>query len=108
MVRRIVATTSVAVFCAALTAGAAFGVTANAAKSTVSVVFKQMNVPVEDRFNHFAADVRFDLANVAGSSARLDVEVGSLDLGSPDYNQEVAGGEWFDEDRARGERRVLG
>jgi polyisoprenoid-binding protein YceI len=96
MIRRIVATTSVAVFCAALTAGAAFGVTANVAKSTVSVVFKQMNVPVEDRFNHFAADVRFDPANVAGSSARLDVEVGSLDLGSPDYNQEVAGGEWFD------------
>jgi polyisoprenoid-binding protein YceI len=98
MIRRFIATASASlgVLCAAFAASAAFGVPANAAKSGVSVVFKQMNVPVEARFNHFAADVRFDPANVAASSATLDVEVTSIDLGSPDYNDEVAGGEWFD------------
>jgi polyisoprenoid-binding protein YceI len=75
---------------------AAFGEAAIAAKSTVSVVFKQMNVPVDARFNHFVANVRFDPANVAASSAELDVEVQSFDLGSADYNQEVVGAEWFD------------
>jgi polyisoprenoid-binding protein YceI len=55
-----------------------------------------MNVPVEGRFNKFAADVHFDPANVATSNAKIDVDVASFDIGSPDYNKEVAGDEWFD------------
>jgi polyisoprenoid-binding protein YceI len=65
-------------------------------KSTVSAVFKQMNVPVEGKFNRFSADVHFDPSNAAGSNAKLDVDVASFDLGSSDYNKEVAGAEWFD------------
>jgi polyisoprenoid-binding protein YceI len=96
MIRRIVTIASVVVPCALFVTNAAFGEAAIAAKSTVSVVFKQMNVPVDARFNHFVANVRFDPANVAASSAELDVEVQSFDLGSADYNQEVVGAEWFD------------
>lgn len=69
---------------------------ADPAKSTVSAVFRQMNVPVEGHFNKFAADVHFDPANVAASNAKIDVDVASFDIGAPDYNQEVAGDEWFD------------
>ncbi|WP_321930337.1 YceI family protein [Paraburkholderia guartelaensis] len=106
MIQRLAHTASVVALGAALAAGAAFATTfatnanaaaeAEAAKNSVSAVFKQMNVPVEGRFNHFTADVRFDPANVAASSAKLDVEVASFDLGAPEYNKEVAGDEWFD------------
>ncbi|WP_051481689.1 YceI family protein [Paraburkholderia nodosa] len=104
MIQRLAHTASVVALGAALAAGAAFTTTfatnanaaAEAAKNSVSAVFKQMNVPVEGRFNHFTADVRFDPANVAASSAKLDVEVASFDLGAPEYNKEVAGDEWFD------------
>lgn len=104
MIQRLASKVSVVALGAALAAGAAFtasfAVNADAApeaaKSTVSAVFKQMNVPVEGHFNRFNADVHFDPANAAASSARLDVDVASFDLGSPDYNKEVAGDEWFD------------
>ncbi|HKT96056.1 MAG TPA: YceI family protein, partial [Paraburkholderia sp.] len=97
MIQRLASKVSVVALGAALAAGAAFTASfamnadaaAEAAKSSVSAVFKQMNVPVEGRFNHFNADVRFDPANAAASSAKLDVDVASFDLGSPDYNKEV-------------------
>ncbi|WP_213299810.1 YceI family protein [Paraburkholderia sacchari] len=104
MIQRLASKVSIVALGVALAAGAAFTASfatnadaaAEAAKSSVSAVFKQMNVPVEGRFNRFNADVRFDPANAAASSAKLDVEVASFDLGSPDYNKEVAGDEWFD------------
>jgi polyisoprenoid-binding protein YceI len=100
MIQRLAHTASVVALGAALAAGAAFATSANAAaqaaKNSVTAVFKQMNVPVEGSFNHFTADVRFDPANVAASSAKLDVEVASFDIGAPEYNKEVAGDEWFD------------
>ncbi|CAM2180109.1 YceI family protein [Paraburkholderia sacchari] len=104
MIQRLASKVSIVALGVALAAGASFTASfatnadaaAEAAKSSVSAVFKQMNVPVEGRFNRFNADVRFDPANAAASSAKLDVEVASFDLGSPDYNKEVAGDEWFD------------
>ena len=97
MNRRFVVSTASAL---ALAAGAAFSINATAAadpaKSTVTAVFKQMNVPVTGSFNQFTADVHFDPANVAASNAKIDVQVASFDIGSPEYNQEVAGDEWFD------------
>ena len=100
MNRRFVSTASVVALGATLAAAAAFCIDANAAadpaKNAVTAVFKQMNVPVEGHFNKFVADVHFDPANVGTSSAKLDVDVASFDIGSPDYNKEVAGDEWFD------------
>ncbi|MFC5431550.1 YceI family protein [Paraburkholderia denitrificans] len=98
MTKRLVLTASVAALAAAFSMS--FIVNASAAeqasKTTVSAVFKQMNVPVEGRFNRFNADVRFDPANVAAASAKMDIEVASFDLGAPEYNKEVAGESWFD------------
>jgi polyisoprenoid-binding protein YceI len=100
MIQRLVHTASVAALGVALAAGAVFSANANAAAegaaSTVTAVFKQMNVPVEGRFNKFTADVHFDPANAGAGSAKIDVDVASFDIGAPEYNQEVAGDEWFD------------
>ncbi len=100
MIQRLVHTASVAALGAALAAGAIFSANADAAAegaaSTVTAVFKQMNVPVEGRFNKFSADVHFDPANVGAASAKIDVDVASFDIGAPEYNKEVAGDEWFD------------
>lgn len=68
----------------------------DAAKSTITAVSKQMNVPVEGKFTKFDANVSFDPAKPSAGSARLNVEVGSYDLGDESYNDQVRGKEWFD------------
>jgi polyisoprenoid-binding protein YceI len=65
------------------------------AKSSVTVVFKQMNVPVEGKFKQVKADIHFDPAHIAAASARIDIDVASFDIGSAEYNKTVAGADWF-------------
>jgi polyisoprenoid-binding protein YceI len=65
------------------------------AHSSVSALFKQMNVPVEAKFTRFAAQVDYDAAHPDAAKARLDVDTASLDLGEADMNQEVAKKDWF-------------
>lgn len=65
------------------------------AKSGVSAVFKQMNVPVEARFKKFSAQVDFNQAKPETSKANIEIDIGSFDLGDPQYNQEVLKKEWF-------------
>ena len=85
---------------AALIAGATFAASAQAgvdtAKSTVTATFKQMNVPVDGAFKKLNATIQFDPANLPASKAQLDVDVASFDLGSAEYNDQVAGKDWFD------------
>ena len=64
-------------------------------KSTVSAVFKQMNVPVEARFKRFSAVVDFNAAKPETSKASVDLDVTSIDLGDPQYNKEVTKKDWF-------------
>lgn len=65
------------------------------AKSSVSAVFKQMNVPVEAKFKKFSAQIDYDAAKPDASKAMMDIDIASFDLGDPDYNQEVLKKEWF-------------
>lgn len=65
------------------------------AKSTVSAVFKQMNVPVESPFKKFAAQIDYDAAKPELSKATVEIDTASLDLGDADMNKEVAKKEWF-------------
>ncbi|MGB7193049.1 MAG: YceI family protein [Collimonas pratensis] len=65
------------------------------AKSSVAVVFKQLNVPVEGKFKQVHADIQFDPANLAAARARIDIDVASFDIGAAEYNKEVAGKDWF-------------
>ncbi|SIO68428.1 YceI family protein [Paraburkholderia phenazinium] len=65
-------------------------------KSTITATSKQMNVPVEGKFNKFTAQVAFDPAKPAEGSAQFSVDVGSYDLGDDSYNEQVRGKDWFD------------
>lgn len=65
------------------------------AKSSVSAVFKQMNVPVEAKFKRFSAVVDFNAAKPETSKASVDLDVASIDLGDPEYNKEVTKKDWF-------------
>ena len=65
------------------------------AKSSVAVVFKQLNVPVEAKFRKFTAQIDYDPAKPAAAKAIVEIDVPSFDLGDPDYNKEVLKKEWF-------------
>jgi polyisoprenoid-binding protein YceI len=64
-------------------------------KSAVSFVYRQMNVPVDGRFGKFSAQFKFDPAKPATATAAIDIDLASIDAGSPEANDEVAGKQWF-------------
>lgn len=83
---------------ALLTVGAAHAEEYNAIqadKSTVAFVYRQMNVPVDGRFGKFAAQLKFDPAKPAAATASIDIDLASIDAGSAEANDEVAGKPWF-------------
>ncbi|MEN9867454.1 MAG: hypothetical protein RL748_3044 [Pseudomonadota bacterium] len=65
------------------------------AKSTVSVVFKQLNVPIEAKFKKFNAQIDFNSAKPNEAKATVEIDIPSFDLGDPEYNKEVLKKEWF-------------
>ena len=65
------------------------------AKSRVSAVFKQMNVPVEAPFKKFSASIEYDAAKPELAKASVDIDTASLDVGDADMNKEVAKKDWF-------------
>ncbi|MHB9119011.1 MAG: YceI family protein [Burkholderiales bacterium] len=64
-------------------------------QSTVSFVYKQMNVPIDGRFKRFHGQISFDPAQPALARAEIDIELASIDAGSDEANDEVAGKLWF-------------
>lgn len=68
----------------------------NGGKSSIAFVYRQMGVPMEGRFGRFAAQLKFDPAKPAAASAAIEVDLASIDAGSPEANDEVAGKQWFD------------
>ncbi|MDP1613294.1 MAG: YceI family protein [Sulfuritalea sp.] len=65
------------------------------AGSALSFVSKQMNVPVEGQFKSFRSTIVFDPAKPAAAKAELEIDMASIDAGSKDANDEVAGKAWF-------------
>ena len=65
-------------------------------QSTLQFVSRQMGVPVDGRFRKFTATLAFDPARPAAAKARLELDLASVDAGSPDANGEVVGKPWFD------------
>jgi len=65
------------------------------AHSSVAAVFKQMEVPVESNFKRFTAQIDYDAAHPDKASARVDIDTASFDIGTPEYNKEIAKKEWF-------------
>ena len=64
-------------------------------KSSLSFVYKQMNVPVEGQFKSFRSKLAYDPAKPAAAKAELEIDLASIDAGSKDANDEVAGKAWF-------------
>lgn len=64
-------------------------------KSSVAFVYRQMNVPVDGRFGKFTAQLKFDPAKPAAGSASIDIDLASIDAGSAEADEEVAGKLWF-------------
>lgn len=64
-------------------------------KSALSFTYKQMNAPMEGSFKRFKGTIAFDPAQPAKGSASFDIEVASIDVGSPDGNGEIGGKQWF-------------
>lgn len=64
-------------------------------KSTVTATAKQLGVPIEGTFKKITAAVVFLPAQLAQSSAKVEIDVASYDMGTPEYNKEVTGKEWF-------------
>lgn len=69
--------------------------TVQATQSRLSFVFKQMNVPVEGKFNRFAAQIDFNPAKPEAGHAAFTVDIASIDAGSAEANGEVVGKNWF-------------
>jgi polyisoprenoid-binding protein YceI len=64
-------------------------------KSALSFVYMQMGVPVDGHFKRFSAQFSFDPAKPAAANAIFDLDLASIDAGSEEANDEVAGKEWF-------------
>ena len=64
-------------------------------KSAVTFAYKQMNVPIDGRFNRFSGRISFDPAKPAAAQAEIAIELASIDTGFAEGNDEVAGKLWF-------------
>jgi polyisoprenoid-binding protein YceI len=87
------AATALAVTLAAAAAGDA---AIDGAKSSIVATFRQENVPVDAPFRKFSGHILYDAAQPSAAKAALEVDAGSLDLGSEEYNAEVRKKEWLD------------
>lgn len=65
------------------------------AKSSVGIVFKQMNVAVDAKFKKFKANIDYNNTQPENSKASIEIDLNSFDLGDPQYNAEVLKKEWF-------------
>jgi polyisoprenoid-binding protein YceI len=66
-----------------------------AEKSQIRFTFRQMNVPVEGRFGKFDATVAFDPKKPEATKAEFEVDLGSIDLGSPEGETEARRKPWL-------------
>lgn len=65
-------------------------------QSAITFGYKQMGVPMEGKFGQFTARIAFDPAKLATARAQIDVMLSSIDTGSADADEAVAGKLWFD------------
>ena len=65
-------------------------------QSSITFVSKQMGVPVEGSFRKFSARIAVDPAKPEGGTARIDIDLASIDTGMAEADAEVAGKAWFD------------
>ncbi|MBU3724712.1 MAG: YceI family protein [Burkholderiaceae bacterium] len=64
-------------------------------KSAINFTYQQMGVKMDGKFKKFAAKLSFDPAKPSAAKAVFDVDLASIDTGSDESDQEVAGKAWF-------------
>lgn len=64
-------------------------------KSTLTFAYKQMGVPMEGKFQKFAARIAFDPAKASAAQAQIEVDLASIDTGFSEGDNEVLGKQWF-------------
>lgn len=67
----------------------------SAPQSRLGFVSRQMNVPVDGSFKRFSSRLKFDPAKPADGSAEIEIDIASVDTGSQEADDEVAGKSWF-------------
>lgn len=65
-------------------------------QSSITFVSKQMGVPVEGSFRKYTARIAVDPDRPETGTARIDIDLASIDTGNTEADEEVAGGKWFD------------
>lgn len=66
------------------------------AQSQISFTSKQMGVPVAGSFKRFDAQVQLDPKKPEAGRVTLTVDLGSVSLGGPQFEDELAKPAWFD------------
>jgi len=66
-----------------------------ASKSEIAFTMKQMGVNFDGRFKQWKADVVFQPSALDKSKADVDIDLGSIDLASPESETEAKGALWF-------------
>ena len=66
-----------------------------AGQSNVGFSYQQMGVKMDGQFKKFAATLNFDPAQPASAKASFEVDLASVDSGSSEADQELAGKPWF-------------
>jgi len=64
-------------------------------QSAISFEFRQMGVPVAGGFKRFTSQMVFDPAKPEAASARIEIDLASIDAGSVEADEESAGKLWF-------------
>lgn len=65
------------------------------AASSIEFNYSQMGVPMDGRFRRFSARLAFDPARPDQATVQVDVDLASLDTGTPELDTEAAGQQWF-------------
>ena len=64
-------------------------------QSAIGFEFRQMGVPVKGGFKRFTTQLAFDPARPEAASAQIEIDLASIDAGSPEADDESAGKLWF-------------
>ncbi|MDO9220585.1 MAG: YceI family protein [Thiobacillus sp.] len=64
-------------------------------QSAISFEFRQMGVPVAGGFKRFTTQMVFDPAQPEAASARIEIDLASIDAGSVEADEESASKLWF-------------
>lgn len=64
-------------------------------KSSIEFSYSQMGVPMDGGFRKFSSQLSFDPAQPAAVKVAIDVDLASVDTGTPELDTEAAGKDWF-------------